>query len=236
MKKILTFFMLCSSFVLFTGCLKEGFDTIILPPYPLEDKPTTGYGDGTTDAVIPEAIRETFKNHMPIHEGKYPPSIVGQFLQSKSVAVYCSDNGFNVGDTTADCYYQFYDQNSNGVCKYNFRQLSITGHTDTVWIVGQGNKFTAFFLEKGYYNDSAGTWYVSSNLISGEITPEGIKDFYLAFILLDKYDPTNAVMRVNEYRIFKDSDGLAENKNWHAKALLLKAGDADRPSSRAAAR
>lgn len=236
MKKTLALFMLCSSFALFTGCLKEGDDTLILPPYPLEDKPTTGFGDGTTNAVIPAAIRETFKNHMPINEGKYPPSIVGQYLQSATVAVYCSDNGFAVGDSACDCYYQFYDQTSNGMCKFNTRQLTITGHSDTVWIVGQGNKFTAFFVEKETYNDTAGTWCISSNLISGEITSGGIKNFYMAFIMLDKYDPMHKIMDVNEYRIFKDSDGLAVNNNWNSKALLLKDGDADRPSTRAAAK
>ena len=58
----------------------------------------------------------------------------------------------------------------------------------------------------------------------------------MAFIMLDKYDPMHKIMDVNEYRIFKDSDGLAVNNNWNSKALLLKNGDADRPSTRAAAK
>ena len=204
--------VLCST--LAVGCLKEGEDTIILPPYPLEDKPTTGYGDGTTDAVIPESIRETFKNHMPIHEGKYPPVIEGQFLESPVVIVYTSDNQFEPGKLFADKYFAFTNQTTDGICQGFFRELTATGHADTIWIVGQGNKFTAFYVEKGTYNDSAGTWYITSNLVSGEVTTSGIKDFYQAFIMLDKYDPTHIIMDVNEYRIFKDEDGLAENDNW----------------------
>ena len=204
--------LLCST--LAVGCLKEGEDTVILPPYPLEDKPTTGYGDGTADAVIPEAIRETFKQYMPIHEGKYPPNIEGQYLVSPLVLVYTSDGQFEPGREFADEYYSFEDQTSNGICKAYTRELTSTGRADTVWIVGQDNKFTAFFVEKGYYNDSAGTWYVTSNLISGEITESGIRDFHLAFIMLDKYDPTSIIMDVNEYRVFKDDDGLATRYNW----------------------
>jgi len=54
-----------------------------------------------------------------------------------------------------------------------------------------------------------------STLISGTLTSSGIINFHYAFVLLEKgSDPTNQLVPVNTYRIFKDSDGLAINNTW----------------------
>ena len=46
------------------------------------------------------------------------------------------------------------------------------------------------------------------------MTDQGIKNPMYAFIILDKYDPDNLSMDVNEYRIFSDKDGMAEFVDW----------------------
>jgi hypothetical protein len=54
-----------------------------------------------------------------------------------------------------------------------------------------------------------------SNFISGTLTSSGISDFHSAFIMLEKGpDPSNKLVAVNTYRVFKDGDNLAERYNW----------------------
>lgn len=57
--------------------------------------------------------------------------------------------------------------------------------------------------------------YIMSNILSGTITNNGISNYRLAFVMLEKNDPHNTLMDVNEYRVFEDGDGLAIKYNWY---------------------
>lgn len=249
MKKILTTLAFSLPLLLLpVSCLKEGDDTLTLPPYPLEDKPTTGYGDGSVPAeFLPDTIRAEFLSLMPIHEGKYPPAVAGQFLASLHTVVFCTDSTLHQGDTLDDWYLEFYDQTDSGMCKFNRRsttdsgangstssdsgvngstssdsgangrRLAATSHIDTVYLVGQGDKFTAFLKERVEMGDAASSWCLFSTLISGVVTPDGIRDFHNATILIDKYDPDSLYTPVGGYRVSKDADGLADTLVWNVK-------------------
>lgn len=219
MKKILTTLAFSLPLLLLpVSCLKEGDDTLTLPPYPLEDKPTTGYGDGSVPAeFLPDTIRAEFLSLMPIHEGKYPPAVAGQFLASLHTVVFCTDSTLHQGDTLDDWYLEFYDQTDSGMCKFDGRRLAATSHIDTVYLVGQGDKFTAFLKERVEMGDAASSWCLFSTLISGVVTPDGIRDFYNATILIDKYDPDSLYTPVGGYRVSKDADGLADTLVWNVK-------------------
>lgn len=219
MKKILTTLAFSLPLLLLpVSCLKEGDDTLTLPPYPLEDKPTTGYGDGTVPAeFLPDTIRAEFLSLMPIHEGKYPPAVAGQFLASLHTMVFCTDSTLHQGDTLDDWYLEFYDQTDSGMCKFDGRRLAATSHFDTVYLVGQGDKFTAFLKERVEMGDAASSWCLFSTLISGVVTPDGIRDFHNATILIDKYDPDSLYTPVGGYRVSKDADGLADTLVWNVK-------------------
>lgn len=219
MKKILTTLAFSLPLLLLpVSCLKEGDDTLTLPPYPLEDKPTTGYGDGSVPAeFLPDTIRAEFLSLMPIHEGKYPPAVAGQFLASLHTVVFCTDSTLHQGDTLDDWYLEFYDQTDSGMCKFNGRRLAATSHIDTVYLVGQGDKFTAFLKERVEMGDAASSWCLFSTLISGVVTPDGIRDFHNATILIDKYDPDSLYTPVGGYRVSKDADGLADTLVWNVK-------------------
>ena len=219
MKKILTTLAFSLPLLLLpVSCLKEGDDTLTLPPYPLEDKPTTGYGDGSVPAeFLPDTIRSEFLSLMPIHEGKYPPAVAGQFLASLHTVVFCTDSTLHQGDTLDDWYLEFYDQTDSGMCKFDGRRLAATSHIDTVYLVGQGDKFTAFLKERVEMGDAASSWCLFSTLISGVVTPDGIRDFHNATILIDKYDPDSLYMPVGGYRVSKDADGLADTLVWNVK-------------------
>ena len=83
-------FMIVGVFVisifLFTGCLKEGNDTIVLP-----------LPDGKIPySLIPESLQDSLRAHgFEINEGIEPPMIMGKYLSSPMQLQYASDNYIN---------------------------------------------------------------------------------------------------------------------------------------------
>ncbi len=200
----LTAFLLLS--ILFSGCLKSHDDTIVLPTFTGE----------ISDAVIPTEIRDQFENYMNIYEGQNPPDISGEYLCKPLMIVYTSDGQFDYGDLFADMYFAFEKNNSSEILQYRGKQGGSTTIANNVMVVGEGNNFTAYFISDSE-NLEDGTTYRKATLISGTVTNSGITNFQYAFIMLDKYDPEHTLMDVNEYRIFKDQDGLATRYYWTSK-------------------
>ena len=63
-----------------------------------------------------------------------------------------------------------------------------------------------------FLNHAAHTEGVKNNditLISGELTPEGIKDLVLTLTITEKEDAKNQIMKVGVYRIFQH-EGIAK--------------------------
>lgn len=211
MMKRLFLFLAITSFLGLTGCLRNGSDTIALP-----------FGK-IPDGVIPEPIKEQFMNHMPIYEGITPPVVTGEYLCKPDELVYTSDNQFNVGYVFAPCYFAFMNQTASGMATFREKQASLVGDASEVYIVGSGTNFSAYYIShETHYDDNNAVeaTVTRSNVLSGTLTPNGIRNYYLAFIVLDKYDPNNIIMDVNEYRIFKDGDGVAERYDWRTSKNL----------------
>ncbi|WP_276727349.1 hypothetical protein [Capnocytophaga granulosa] len=164
-------------------------------------------------AIIPEATLRQMKDQgMPIHEGTNPPNIEGIYLLDKLKFLSSSDpdeRDFTKGDEAADYKYKFYEQNGVRV-KSDYRALKF-GVFDMATgsgaiISGSGNNFTVFL------NHAAHTEGVKNNditLISGELTPEGIKDLVLTLTITEKEDAKNQIMKVGVYRIFQH-EGIAK--------------------------
>lgn len=163
-------------------------------------------------AIIPEeTLRQIRAQGMPIHEGTNPPNIEGIYLLGNLQFHYSSDpdeKDFTKGDKAADYKYKFYEQ--NGVkLKSDYRALKF-GVNDIATgsgaiISGSGNNFTVFL------NHAAHTEGVKNNditLISGKLTPEGIKDLVLTITVTKKEDMGNRIMKVGVYRIFQH-EGIA---------------------------
>lgn len=208
MKKHL-FFLIMIAAIGLTGCLREGIDTIALP-----------FGK-VPDAVIPVEIREQFSQYMPIYEGITPPNIEGDYLCQPDRLVFTSDNNFEVGHLFAPIYFKFANQAASGTAVYSEMQGTSTSDASEVYVVGEGNNFTAYFISNVEHRDDDGNLTATaklSEIVSGTLTSEGIMNYRNAFILLEKYDPNNELMNVNEYRVFEDGDGLAVRYNW-SKAL-----------------
>ena len=163
-------------------------------------------------AIIPEeTLHQIRAQGMPIYEGTNPPNIEGIYLLDNLRFHYSSDpgeKGFTKGDKAVNYKYRFYQQ--NGVkLKSDYRALKF-GVNDIATgsgaiISGSGNNFTVFL------NHAAHTEGVKNNdiiLISGEITPEGIKDLVLTLTVTEKEDTNNQIMKVGVYRIFQH-EGIA---------------------------
>lgn len=169
-------------------------------------------------AIIPEeTLRQIRAQGMPIYEGTNPPNIEGIYLLDNLRFHYSSDpgeKGFTKGDKAVNYKYRFYEQ--NGVkLKSDYRALKF-GVNDIATgsgaiISGSGNTFTVFL------NHAAHTEGVKNNditLISGEITPEGIKDLVLTLTVTEKEDTNNQIMKVGVYRIFQH-EGIARRETLY---------------------
>ena len=169
-------------------------------------------------AIIPEeTLHQIRAQGMPIYEGTNPPNIEGIYLLDNLRFHYSSDpgeKGFTKGDKAVNYKYRFYQQ--NGVkLKSDYRALKF-GVNDIATgsgaiISGSGNNFTVFL------NHAAHTEGVKNNdiiLISGEITPEGIKDLVLTLTVTEKEDTNNQIMKVGVYRIFQH-EGIARRETLY---------------------
>lgn len=203
-KKFLLSFIALS--ITLTGCLKEGSETIALP-----------FGR-VPNTVIPDEIRDQLEHHMPIYEGITPPDISGKYLVKPNQLVYSSDGQFSVGYVFAPSYISFENQTASGMATYTEKCGSSTSESSDVYIVGSGNGFTAYFMTHEIHYDDNGdidATCTTSNVVSGTITANGISNYRLAFVMLEKNDPNNTLMDVNEFRVVEDGDGLAARHNWN---------------------
>jgi hypothetical protein len=185
-----------------SSCLKEDNETLVLPKVkyarPIEE-------------VIPVAMQEKLKVYMPIYSGSIPPEIDGAYLINPDVIVYSTQGGYNT--TYMDKTIKFSNQNNaTNVIVYEDKQGSSYAISDEVSVTGTLDKFTAYFNTSG---TSEGISCKTATIISGSKTISGIKDFYSAFVMLEKgADPSGKLVNVGTYRIFKDGNGLASNTTW----------------------
>ena len=170
-------------------------------------------------AIIPEKfIGEMAANGMTIHEGTNPPNIEGIYLLDNLKFLYTSDpddHYFTKGQPAADYKYKFYDQQGVKV-KSDYKALKFgvfdvaTGYGAI--ISGSGNKFTVFL------SHDANTEGVKNNditLISGELTPQGIKNLVYVLTVTQKDDSNNKIMKVGTYRIFTHYESIAQKQTTY---------------------
>jgi hypothetical protein len=214
MKKLKIILWLCLP-LLVSSCLQIGNDTLILP----EEDYVGGLEETIDKDIISEKIQNNIEKNMPIYEGKTPPVVDGVYLISPMVAVYASDSE-HLPDEFDDFTIKFSDQDKRNSLKYEGKYYanSVAEGSDEVTIIGKGKNFTAYFTTTGL---SEGISIKKAVVISGTLTSSGIKNLYYSFVVLEKgYDPNKELMNVGEYRIFTDSDGLAENTTWNKSTKI----------------
>ena len=187
---------------------------------------TKGYSTSIQN-IVPPALLDTLKKKgMTIHEGQVPPNLEGIFHESPNVLMSQAFPGdYPVGELFADYHYRFYGQNTKtGAINLDYKSLPEEDSLDfTVgkgaYVAGAGNFFTLFAESKG---ESYRIPYSSLTVISGEITPQGIRNFQLGFIMKSKDGDLDNVqiLGVGQGRVFKDEDGITERIGQYRLAVL----------------
>lgn len=178
--------------------------------------PVTNEEVGIPQSVIPSSILKKFIKYMDIYKGDNPPAIDGEYVSSPHKLVYDSHSQKDEHDNIQFGDYCFaFNRNSNSTL--TFRAIeggqTINGHDLTV--MGHDDYFTMYFIGEGTTNNIP---FRKSYLISGRKTENGIADFYYAFIMLEKgTDPDDELMDINDYRVIKDGNDMADNWFWQDK-------------------
>lgn len=174
------------------------------------------------DQVVPEDIRQTMEPYITIYEGNTPPQVEGVYLMSPKTLTFDYTGQYDVGEKFADHYIKFTNQDYHnntldyvGEEVYDGRVLS-KSEGPGAFISGTGDNFTVFFNVRGTtYFDDYNVDTTEALIISGTMTSTGVKDAEYSFVLISKSsDPKPHVINAGDFRVFKDSDGLAETASW----------------------
>ena len=188
--------------------------------------------------VIPLDLIEAMNSKSALYFGDNPPvwlkklgidtlgfaakdMVVTYYYQSDTTKPYILDSGTIRKYTN---YFRFYDQH-RGIAKYDFKcnyidmgpddYICETSHVfDSVFIMGSGDKFTAYLTQKRtkehsaiYDPDKPGER--EAVILSGELTNNGIKNLYFGMEIIGYDNPTDAGERypnIHDIIIFKSPD------------------------------
>ena len=140
------FVLLVLPYFLFTGCLKEGNDTIVLPQ---------PYGKIPYD-VISEHIQEQLSmNGFVIHEGVNPATINGKFRANPMICKYASDD---VRLDFVELFMEFSGQSLRGKIQYTQGQSDsifldeaqindVIGNAERARVIGEDSNITIYCIQ-----------------------------------------------------------------------------------------
>lgn len=196
LKKV--YFIACFIFLFFThtSCDKEDFKPI--------------------HKIIPQHLLEEISKHVPLYEGSHPPTIEGDYILSPCQLLY-SSFPYQSTDSLPDYSFSLSNQtkkeNTNFIVFAGDNQLLRIDNCDKVYLNGSENNFTAYYSIKGTHY--TGVSYKAALVLSGTKTSEGINNFYLTLILLNKSTKNSdtELMPKNSFRIISSSDKIARYKS-----------------------
>ena len=170
--------------------------------------------DERISSVIPDDIRETIEEYIPIYDGVTPPNIEGTYFIDPQILVASSRSGDYYGAHYSSEYDRFYNQDmtNNTISMVRVQGGgSEWGLGDGAFISGYDDKFTVYFDVEG---ESSGAYYKNAQIISGTLTSVGIANVYTGFLMKEKNDPYGYLVEVGTFRFFSDEDGMSEKADW----------------------
>ncbi len=182
-----------------SGCKKNEVD------------PTKGFSDKIQSIISTDEIAKLRTRGMIINEGSVPPTIEGIYVSSphELLSGYEGDS-YKTGDKFTDLIFRFTNQSSTDkTAKVDIKNGGATGTGVGGFLSGNGNNFT-FFAEIDLKSGTATAKQV--RIFSGEITADGIKNFYTTLLVTSKVDPNNELIPVGASRIIKDGNSLASSR------------------------
>lgn len=174
--------------------------------------PTSTSSDGSSSIrvdLIPDSLQTRLKQHIAIYEGDDPPDIEGCYTQSHSVLTYSSRTGDSskIGkryDDMTMCFERKADGSTYTFKGKEYKNDTVDGthSSDSIHVIGSGNRFTAYFVDTGSYSRSC--WYKEATVITGVKRDSGIADLTYTFLMLDRGD--TSLVEIGTIRSFDDSD------------------------------
>ena len=164
---------------------------------------------------VPNSLLLTFGNHgMVLYEGSSPPSINGRFLISPKMLVTSSLPNDVEKSTYGNLEISL--TNLNNALKMESKQFDMLGNllsqdvSSCIKVVGRENNFTIYADVNGLSNAINYKNYI---VISGKLTATGIENLYYSLYVVSKgSDPQEFLLPAKNWRIYKDSDGLAKKQ------------------------
>ena len=196
-----------------SSCTKNDENTIVVigTEYYIDDILT----------VIPDSLQtQIMASFGEIPNGAVPPKIEGSYVVDPKTRVASNVEDWPLQVIEPNTYLRF-DRQHNGIAVMDLAEATEQA-TDTVFVMGNGSKFTVYLIEdKSYQMPVNGqtfqVWMKRGVIMRGRMTTEGIADFRLASIVMKAEDNSNGVLSQyapGSYFIYKDGDGTAANFDW----------------------
>lgn len=162
---------------------------------------------------VPNYIIEEMQSlGFPINGGAHPPVVEGSYLVSPFILLNSNIPEDSPGYQFANYTFSFYNMNSMTLTvdmEYVNANGNNTGQGSQGYIVGTGNKFSAFF--DVFSNSSNGSSAEMVVAVSGTLVDGGIEDWYFTNFMIDDYGDANGNLIANgQGRVSYDSDGFSE--------------------------
>ena len=169
-------------------------------------------------SVIPDSTMAEFDAAFgAVSEGFIPPDIEGKYVIGPKQRVASNVAGWPLvpPEPEPNATLQFFNQN-NGVASIEFSE-AFDQRTDTVYVMGNENDFTAYAIESKSYDlvYSEDTYHVDMKrgiVVKGSVSAEGIRNLHFAVVIMDVNDDSDGLIpqyEAGSYFIYKDGDGLA---------------------------
>lgn len=207
------YYLFVMSLLILGACLDNGTNTAVLPPI----NTNVGNVSPSTETIsleefVPDSIFEVLEAEIPIYEGDTPPDVTGAYLISEMWFESSSSDLDAVNRKINDYEICFKNNMAHYEGQHRIDESNYES-SDTVYVTGSGDNFTAYFIG---YGENQGVWRKSSTVISGTLTDDGIKDIYFTQTILEKGDDSqiSSFIPLGRVRVFIDKDGLAENHTW----------------------
>ena len=210
---LIGFWLLMAGGMALTSCTKNDESTIVVigTEYYIDDILT----------VIPDSLQAHFMADFgEIPCGAVPPKIEGSYVVDPKARTASNVSDWSLQIVEPNTYLRIMKQH-NGIAVLDLNEAT-EQTTDTVFVMGNGNSFTMYFVEdKDYAIPFNGqTYQVQMKrgvIMRGKVVADGLSDFRLASIIMNAEDNSNGVLSQyapGSYFIYKDGDGVAENFEW----------------------
>ncbi len=158
------------------------------------------------------------------YEDLIPPKLDGSYVMNQTMLVESNMENTQIPAFMSDVTMSFMGQH-NSIATIEFTESSITQKTDPVYIIGNDNGFTAYFIENKEYDQAYNgqTYHVKIKrgiIMCGSVTAAGLsgvsdghaKFRYASIILNWENDPAFGLPQFEPgtYFIYEEGDGLAE--------------------------